>query len=146
MLGVVPLNLALEKANAAGLDLVEISPKAAPPVCQIMDFGKYRYESKRTQQKSKKKVKVTGTKEIRVRPAIGEHDLNVKINQIKSFISKGDKVKVVLRFKGREASHYEVGTAVIDKILLRTADVATSETPPKKEGSRTLELTLVAKS
>ena len=146
MLGVVPLNEAMDKANAAGLDLVEISPKAAPPVCQIMDFAKYKYESKKAQQKSKKKQKVVGLKEIRVRPAIGDHDLNVKINQIKGFIAKGDKVKVVLRFKGREAMHYDVGVAVIDKILSRTADVAASETSPHKEGARVLEITLVSKS
>lgn len=145
MLGVVRIGIALEKANQAGLDLVEISPKATPPVCKIMDFAKYRYESKKAQQKSKKKQKVAGLKEIRVRPTIGEHDLNIKINQLRGFIAKGDKVRVVLRFKGRETSHYEIGTGVIDKIMARTADIAVSEAPPQKESSRILMVTLVAK-
>lgn len=146
MLGVVQLSFALDKASLAGLDLVEISPKAEPPVCRIMDFGKYRYDSKRNLQKAKKKQKVAGIKEIRLRPAIGEHDLNIKINQIKGFIAKGDKVRVVLGFKGRETSHYEIGAAVIDKVLSRTSDVATAEAPPLKESSRTLAVTLAAKA
>jgi translation initiation factor IF-3 len=146
MLGVVLLSFALNKANLAGLDLVEISPKATPPVCKIMDFGKYKYDSKRNLQKAKKKQKVAGIKEIRLRPAIGEHDLNIKINQLRGFVANGDKVRVVLAFKGRETSHYEVGAAVIDKVLARTADIATAESPPQKESSRTLAVTLVSKS
>ena len=144
MQGVVQLDFALSKASDIGLDLVEISPKADPPVCKIMDFGKYKYESKRNSQKAKKKQKVTEIKEIRVRPAIGDHDLNIKINQIKNFIAKGDKVRVVLRFKGREASHFELGTKVIEKVLERTSDVAVAETPPKRESHRTIAVTLVA--
>jgi len=146
MLGVVQLDFALSKAVGAGLDLVEISPKADPPVCKIMDFGKYRYEAKRNKQKAKKKQKVTEIKEIRLRPAIGEHDLNIKINRTKSFIAKGDKVRVVLRFKGRETSHYELGTEVIEKVLARTSDVAVPEAPPKRESHRMIAMTLVAKA
>jgi translation initiation factor IF-3 len=146
MLGIVPLSVALDKASMSGLDLVEISPKVDPPVCQLMDFGRFKYESKRTKQKAKKKQKATGLKEVRFRPAIGEHDLNIKVNQIKSFIAKGDKVRVVLRFKGREMSHYELGTAVIDKVIAKSSDVAVAEAPPAKESSRTLMVTLVAKT
>ena len=146
MLGIVPLKIALNKANNAGLDLVEISPKATPPVCQIMDFGKYRYESKKTKQKAQKKQKVTGLKEIRFRPVIGDHDLNIKVNQIKNFIAKGDKVRIVLRFKGRETSHYEIGVGVIDKVLAKTSDVAMAEASMERENQRMVAVTLVAKT
>jgi translation initiation factor IF-3 len=146
MVGIVPLNVALDKARNAGLDLVEISPKADPPVCQIMDFGKYRYESKKNKQKAQKKQKVTGLKEVRFRPTIGEHDLNIKVNQIRNFIAKGDKVRVVLRFKGRETSHYEIGAGVIDKILAKTSDIAMTEAPIERENPRMLALTLVVKT
>lgn len=144
MVGVVSLDVALNKADIAGLDLVEISPKISPPVCKIMDFGKYKYELKKTLQQAKKKQKVTVTKEIRIRPTTGEHDLNVKINRIKNFIAKGDKVKVVLRFKGRETVHHGSGETAIDKIIAATADIAAPEYPPKREGYR-LVVTLIAK-
>ena len=144
MLGIVPISIAFDKANAAGLDLVEISPKADPPVCKIMDFGKYKYETKKSLQQAKKKQKVINTKEIRVRPAIGEHDLNIKINQIKNFIAKGNKVRVVLRFRGRETSYHEAGSGIIERILSQTADISVPEIPPKREGFR-IVVTLVSK-
>ncbi len=144
MLGSTPLDIALSKSETLGLDLVEISPKAAPPVCKIMDFGKYKYEIKRNLQKAKKKQKAIETKEIRLRPTIGDHDLDIKINQIKSFIAKGNKVRVSLRFKGRQTSHHEVGENIIGKVLTKTADVSDPEIPPKREGMQ-IVVTLVAK-
>jgi len=144
MLENTPLSIALDRAEGLGLDLVEISPKAVPPVCKIMDFGKYKYETKRNLQKAKKKQKVVETKEIRLRPTIGDHDLDIKINRIKTFIAKGNKVRVSLRFKGRQTSHHEVGANIIEKVLIKTAEVSVPEIPPKREGMQ-IVVTLVAK-
>ena len=144
MTGIVSLSVALDRANTVGLDLVEISPKVTPPVCKIIDFGKYKYELKKNIQQAKKKQKVVNTKEIRLRPTTGENDLNVKINQIKNFIAKGNKVKVVLRFRGRENAYHDSGETVIDKIIAKTVDIAVPETPPKREGSR-IVVTLIVK-
>lgn len=144
MEGVVPLNVALAKAEAAGLDLVEISPHSEPPVCKILDFGKYRYESKKKVQKTKKKQKVVEVKEIKLRPNIGKHDLDVKVNQIKKFIGSGEKVKITLRFKGREISHQEIGMNLVKGILEQVSDIAQAEVLPKVEGVQIVTI-LVAK-
>jgi len=144
MEGVVPLNVALAKAEAAGLDLVEISPHSEPPVCKILDFGKYRYESKKKVQKTKKKQKVVEVKEIKLRPNIGKHDLDVKVNQIKKFIGSGEKVKITLRFKGREISHQEIGMNLVNGIIEQVSDIAQAEVLPKVEGVQIVTI-LVAK-
>lgn len=144
MEGVVPLNVAFAKAEAAGLDLVEISPHSEPPVCKILDFGKYRYESKKKVQKTKKKQKVVEVKEIKLRPNIGKHDLDVKVNQIKKFIGSGEKVKITLRFKGREISHQEIGMNLVNGILEEVSDIAQPEVLPKVEGVQIVTI-LVAK-
>ena len=145
MIGVVTREEALLKASDAGLDLLEIAPKASPPVCKILDFGKYKYEVKRNLQKAKKKQKVVELKEIRLRPAIGEHDLDIKINQIRSFIERGDKVKVVMRFKGREASYFDIGKERFEKLVAKVADIAAPESPIKNEKVQIMT-TLVGKT
>lgn len=145
MVGVVTREEALLKASDAGLDLLEIAPKASPPVCKILDFGKYKYEVKRNLQKAKKKQKVVELKEIRLRPAIGEHDLDVKINHIRSFIERGDKVKVVMRFKGREITYFDIGRAVFEKLVARISDIAVPESPIKNEKFQIMT-TLVGKT
>lgn len=144
MIGVVSREEALNKSAEAGLDLIEIAPKASPPVCKILDFGKYKYEVKRNLQKAKKKQKVVELKEIRMRPAIGEHDLEVKINHIRGFIEKGNKVKVVMRFKGREASYFDLGKEVFEKLMAKLSDISEPEAPVKNEKTQIMA-TLVAK-
>jgi translation initiation factor IF-3 len=133
MVGVVPLETALQTAAEAGLDLVEISPKASPPVCKIIDFGKYKYEIKRNLQKAKKKQKVIELKEVRLRPSIGAHDLDIKINQIRGFITKGKKVKVSMRFRGREITYFALGKEVFEKLVAKVSDIAEPESTIKSE-------------
>lgn len=145
MIGVVSREEALLKASDAGLDLLEIAPKASPPVCKILDFGKYKYEAKRNLQKAKKKQKVVELKEIRLRPAIGGHDLEVKINHIRGFIEKNNKVKVVMRFKGREASYFELGKEVFEKLMAKVSDISEPESPIKQERAQII-VTLVRKN
>lgn len=145
MIGVVSRTDALSKSVDAGLDLIEIAPKASPPVCKILDFGKYKYEVKRNLQKAKKKQKVVELKEIRLRPNIGEHDLNIKINHTRGFIEKGNKVKVVMKFKGRETSYFELGKEVFEKMMAKLSDIAEPESPVKNEKSQIMT-TLVAKT
>jgi translation initiation factor IF-3 len=136
MLGVVPLSAALDKAQVAGLDLVEISPNAEPPVCKIMDFGRYKYQEKKKIHDARKKQKVVALKEIKLRPTIGDHDLQIKIKSMNSFIQHGDKVKITLKFKGREITHQEFGFAVFEKIKLQLIEEAKIEFEPKMEGNQ----------
>lgn len=121
-------------AVEAGLDLVEVSPNANPPVCKIMDYGRYRYEQTKKKQEAKKKQSSFQLKEIKVRPKTGEHDLQVKIGHIKKFIDKKDKVKVSVIFRGREITLSELGMAVLQKIIEETEEVALVEQSPKFEG------------
>ena len=140
-LGIVPLNEALEKAAGFGQDLVEISPNAKPPVCKIMDYGRYKYEQTKKQQEAKKKQSTTQVKEIKVRPKTGEHDLQVKIGHIKRFLDKKDKVKVTVMFRGREITLSDLGRDVLERIYEQTEDMAVLEQPPKFEG-RTMVMIL----
>lgn len=133
-IGILPTKEALEAAADAGLDLVEVSPNANPPVCKIMDYGRYRYEQTKKKQEAKKKQSTFQLKEIKVRPKTGEHDLQVKIGHIKKFIAKKDKVKVSVIFRGREITLSELGMAVLQKIIDETKDVAMVEQNPKFEG------------
>lgn len=133
-LGVMPAKDALKLAKEANLDLVKIAPTAKPPVCKIVDYGKYRYEQARREKEAKKKQKVTDVKEIRITPNIDENDLNTKANQARKFLTKGDKVKVALRFRGREMAHMGSSKAILDSFFAKIEDVAVIEKPAKLEG------------
>ena len=133
-LGIMSARDALKMAKEAELDLVKIAPTAKPPVCKIVDYGKYRYEQARKEKEAKKKQKVTEVKEIRLSPNIDQNDLNTKVNQAKKFISKGDKVKVALRFRGREMAHMATGKQILDSFFEKISDVAVEEKPAKMEG------------
>ncbi len=116
MLGVMSAREALSRAYAVGLDLLEISPNADPPVCKILDFGKFKYEQQKKRNEAKKKQKIVEIKEVKVRPNIDENDYQVKMRAMKSFIDEGDKVKVTLRFRGREMAHQDIGVRVLERI------------------------------
>ena len=116
MQGVMSARDALSRAYAAGLDLLEISPNADPPVCKILDFGKFKYEQQKKRNEAKKKQKVVEIKEVKVRPNIDENDYQVKMRAMKSFIDEGDKVKITLRFRGREMAHQDIGVRVLERI------------------------------
>ncbi len=143
-IGVIPTYKAIAVANDFGLDLVEISPNAAPPVCKIMDYGRYKYEQTKKKQEAKKKQTIFQLKEIKVRPKTGEHDLMVKIEHIKKFIEKKDKVKVTVIFRGREITLSGLGRKVLDRVIEKTEDIAVIEQSPKFEG-RTLVMVLAPK-
>jgi len=133
-LGAMPLNKAIELAKQEGLDLIEISPNANPPVCKIMDIGKYKYDLQKKANLAKKKQKIVSLKEIKLRPGTESHDYNFKIKNAKKFITKGDKVKFTVKFKGREMQHTELGKNLMDRIIEETKDIAKIETKPKFEG------------
>ncbi|WFR56754.1 translation initiation factor IF-3 [Anaerocolumna sp. AGMB13025] len=133
-LGILPIKEAMRLAKEANLDLVKIAPTAKPPVCKIIDYGKYRYELARKDKEAKKKQKVTEVKEIRLSPNIDENDLSTKANQARKFITKGDKVKVALRFRGREMAHMSTGKQILDDFFSRLEDIAVVEKPAKLEG------------
>lgn len=122
-------------ASERNLDLVNISPNAKPPVCKLLDYGKYKYEQSKREKESKKKQKVIVVKEIRLRPSIEENDVATKAKQTNKFLSKGDKVKVSVRFRGRELGHKELGFEVINNFLERVKEFGTPEKPPKFEGN-----------
>ena len=133
-IGVLPLNKAIETAKEEGLDLIEISPNANPPVCKIMDMGKYKYDLQKKANIAKKKQKVVSLKEIKLRPGTDTHDYNFKIKNAKKFITKGDKVKFTVKFKGREMQHTELGKELMNKIIAETKEIAKVESRPKFEG------------
>ena len=133
-LGIMSAKEALKLAEEAGVDLVKIAPTAKPPVCKIVDYGKYKYELTRKEKEAKKKQKVIETKEIRLSPNIDTNDLNTKINAARKFISKGDKVKVTLRFRGREMAHMANSKHSLDDFAEALSDVATVDKAPKVEG------------
>ena len=133
-LGSMPLNKAIETAKQEGLDLIEISPNANPPVCKIMDMGKYKYDLQKKANVAKKNQKIVALKEIKLRPGTDTHDYNFKIKNAKKFIIKGDKVKFTVKFKGREMQHTELGKELMNKIIEETKDIAKVESRPKFEG------------
>jgi len=143
-IGIIPTYKALATAGDFGLDLVEISPNANPPVCKIMDYGRYKYELTKKKQEAKKKQSTFQLKEIKVRPKTGDHDLQTKINHIKKFIAKRDKVKVTVMFRGREITLSQLGRDVLERIVQETEEVATVEQYPKFEG-RTMFMLLAPK-
>ncbi len=136
---------AREVADSKDLDLVEVSPGANPPVCKILDFGKYRFEQSKKIKESKKKQKVILTKEMRLRPKIEEHDYQTKLRQTIEFIKKGFKVKVTLRFKGREMAHTDLGREIINRMIEDVSEFGSVESKPKFEG-RVIVTLLVPKS
>ncbi|MBQ2276639.1 MAG: translation initiation factor IF-3 [Lachnospiraceae bacterium] len=133
-LGVMSAKEALKLAKEAELDLVKIAPTAKPPVCKIVDYGKYRYELARKEKEAKKKQKVIDVKEVRLSPNIDTNDLNTKVNQARKFLTKGDRVKVTLRFRGRELAHVNSSKGILDDFAERLSDVAVIEKPAKFEG------------
>ncbi|HML09604.1 MAG TPA: translation initiation factor IF-3 [Stellaceae bacterium] len=134
MVGVVTRNEALDMAADAGLDLVEIAPNADPPVCKILDFGKYKYEEQKKKNEAKKKQKVIEVKEIKFRPSIDDHDYDVKMRSMQKFIGEGDKVKVTMRFRGRELAHQELGMDVLMRVKDDLDPIAKVEQFPRMEG------------
>ena len=142
MIGIVNLGEAIFRANKANLDLVEISPQAEPPVCKILDFGRYKYEAKKKLQDSKKKQKIIALKEIKFRLNIGQHDFDVKIKNTIGFLQHGDKVKISLWFKGREIVHKELGLQLIQRVLDATAEYAKVDSEAKMEGKQSMILLL----
>ena len=134
MIGVVPTEEALDRAADAGLDLVEVSPNADPPVCKILDFGKLKYENQKKKAEARKKQKTIDVKEIKMRPGIEEHDYQVKMRSMRRFIDDGDKVKVTLRFRGREMAHQDLGAKVLDRVRDDMDELAKVEQFPQMEG------------
>jgi translation initiation factor IF-3 len=132
--GSVPVSAALEAAQRVGLDLVEISPQADPPVCKIMDFGKYKYQEQKKAAEARKKQKTFDVKEIKMRPNIDVHDYGVKMRNMKRFFDDGDKVKVTLRFRGREMAHQELGAQLLDRVRDEVDEFAKVEAEPRLEG------------
>lgn len=134
MIGVVTLREGLTMAEEAGLDLVEVSPNADPPVCKILDFGKFKYEDQKKKNAARKKQKVIEVKEIKLRPNIDDHDYDVKMRSMKKFLEEGDKVKVTLRFRGRELAHQDLGMKVLEKVRDDLEELGKVEQIPKMEG------------
>jgi len=141
-LGIMSSRDAMKLAEEAGLDLVKIAPTAKPPVCKIVDYGKFKYEQTRKEKEAKKKQKVIEIKEIRLSPNIDTNDLNTKMNAARKFLSKGDKVKITLRFRGREMAHMANSKHILDDFAKELSDIAVIEKAPKVEGrSMTMFLT-----
>jgi translation initiation factor IF-3 len=134
MVGVTPIREALAMAADAGLDLVEISPNAEPPVCKILDFGKFKYEIQKKRNEARKKQKVIDVKEIKLRPGIDAHDYEVKMRAVTRFLEEGDKVKVTMRFRGREMVHQEIGAQVLERVRTQFDAAAKVEQMPRLEG------------
>ena len=133
MIGVMSAREAVQRAFSVGLDLLEISPNADPPVCKILDFGKFKYEQQKKKNEAKKKQKVVEIKEVKVRPNIDENDYQVKMRAMKSFIDEGDKVKVTLRFRGREMAHQDIGIRVLERIRNELDVLTKVEQMPRME-------------
>ena len=134
MIGVLSLHEALAQAEQFGLDLVEVSPNADPPVCKILDFGKFKYEAQKKKNEAKKKQKVIEVKEIKMRPNIDDHDYQTKMRAVTRCLEEGDKVKLTMRFRGREMAHQEIGLNVLKRVQDDLGEVAKVESHPKLEG------------
>lgn len=134
MVGVVSLDQALRSAGEAGLDLVEVSPNVEPPVCKILDYGKLKYQEQKKKSEARKKQKIIEVKEIKMRPNIDTHDYDVKMKAVQKFIGEGDKVKVTIRFRGREMAHQELGMQLLEKVRDAMDEEAKVESAPSMEG------------
>jgi translation initiation factor IF-3 len=133
-LGILPIDQALARAQDAGMDLVEVSPMAKPPVCKIMDYGKFKYTEKKKQNEAKKKQVVVQLKEVKLRPRTEEHDYNVKIGKIREFLHEANKARVTVMFRGREITHRELGQKVLQRVIEDMKEVAVIESAPRMEG------------
>ena len=138
MVGVVGLREGLVMAEEAGLDLVEVSPNAEPPVCKIADYGKYKYEAQKKANAARKSQKTQEIKEIKMRPNIDDHDFDVKMRKVFDFLEEGDKVKMTMRFRGREMSHTQLGLNVLQRVAELTSEIAKVEAHPRTEGRQML--------
>ncbi len=134
LLGVMPLDQALAQADEVGLDLVEVSPNAEPPVCKILDYGKFKYQAQKKANEARKKQKVMDVKEIKMRPGIDQHDYETKMKAVHKFLDEGDKVKLTIRFRGREFLHQNLGLQVLFKVRDEVEEKAKVEAIPKMEG------------
>ncbi len=134
MVGVMSSDEALRFAESRGLDLIEIAPNANPPTCKVMDYGKWKYEAKKKEKESRKNQTIVTIKEIQIRPRTDDHDLDVKLKHARKFLLEGDKVKLNLRFSGREMAHQELGYELLKDVSQRLSEIATVEAEPKKEG------------
>lgn len=143
-LGILPRNDAIAAAKEAGLDLVEVAAQAEPPVCRIMDYGKFRYEQQKKKQDARKRQTVVQIKEIKVRPKTDDHDYETKVRHIRRFIEEGDRCKVTVFFRGREIVHKDRGASILERVVQDTQDIAKVEQEPRAEG-RTLQMLLVPK-
>ena len=143
-LGIVPIEDALKEAEDQNLDLVEVAPKAKPPVCKVLDYGKFRYNQQKRLRESKKKQHVIANKEMRMRPGIGDHDLDTKMNQAIKFLQDGSRLKITVRFRGRELSRLDLGTTLLDRVVETLADYADIDKSPMVEG-RSMIVYLVPK-
>jgi len=132
--GVVPLKEALQRAQDANLDLVSVAPNAKPPVCRIMDYGKYKFEQQKREREARKKQKMINIKEVRFTPNIEEHDYYTKMRNVQKFLSKGDKVKCTIRFRGRQITHAELGRDLLDRLAQDVANVGVIEKKPSMDG------------
>jgi translation initiation factor IF-3 len=135
-LGILPTHEALRMAEERGLDLVEISPRAFPPVCRIMDYGKYKYEQAKKKQQARKHASTVEIKEIKFRPKTEEHDMDFKVKHVRRFLEEGNKVRLVVVFRGREITHPQTGMAVLNRVVEATTDIAGVEVTPNMEGRR----------
>jgi translation initiation factor IF-3 len=144
-MGILSRNDALEKARDMGLDLVEVAANADPPVCKVMDYGKFRYQQQKRAHEAKKKQTVIKLKEVKIRPKIDEHDFQFKLNHVKRFLEGGDKAKISVVFRGREIVHKELGQKLLERFIEETQDIGEVESMPKMEG-RNMTIVLVAKS
>lgn len=140
LIGVVPTHEALRMAHDQSLDLVEISPNAKPPVCKLMDYGKYRYDQGRKEREQRKHQHQTIVKEIKFRPGVEEHDYETKLSHVRDFLKDGNKVKITLTFRGRENAHRELGEAVIDRVLKDCEDISVVDMPPKRMGKMVMAM------
>jgi len=146
MVGVVSVAEGLKMAEAAGLDLVEVSPGASPPLCKLLDYGKYKYQLQKKANEARKKQKIIQVKEIKLRPMIDKHDLEVKMKAVQKFLDEGDKVKFTLRFRGREMSHQELGMRLLNQVKEILADKIKVESEPRLEGRQMVMMVSPAKS
>ncbi len=144
-MGIMPTPDAFRRAQEAGYDLVEVAPTSQPPVCRIMDYGKYKYELQKKEHQSRRHQKSTSVKEIKLRPRTDKHDLEIKIRQIKGFLADGNKTKVTLTFRGREMANQEMGRAVMSSVITELTPVGTIEYAPRMEG-RNLIMVVAPKS
>ena len=145
MIGVVPTREALERAADVGLDLVEVSPSAVPPVCKILDYGKFKYEAQKRANAARKKQRTIEVKEIKMRPNIDDNDYNTKMKKVFSFLDEGDKVKVTMRFRGRELAHQDIAMGVLSRVRDEVGERAKIEQFPRMEGRQMIMIMAPAK-